>query len=88
MHGGRLFHIAERMKRPISDFIDFSASINPLGLREAVREAIEEGIDAIIHYPSEDCRLLREILAEREGVSFDGIRIGNGAIGADCYQRY
>ncbi|MDO4864132.1 MAG: pyridoxal phosphate-dependent class II aminotransferase [Ruminococcus sp.] len=61
------------------DILDFSASINPLGITESVKNAILENISDVGSYPDPYCTELREKLAEHEGVSAENIVCGNGA---------
>jgi len=59
--------------------IDFSASINPFGMPESVRKAVIDSIDGCVHYPQPNCRTVRKVLSEKEGISEDRIVCGNGA---------
>ena len=59
--------------------IDLSASINPLGAPENVREAIAGAIAGCARYPDSSSARLRERLAEYENVSPGQIFCGNGA---------
>lgn len=59
--------------------LDFSASINPLGMPQSVREAVINSIDGCVHYPQCYCDSLRKVLSEKEGIPADNIICGNGA---------
>ena len=59
--------------------IDLSASINPLGMPEGVRDAIIREISNCEHYPDSFSRRLREKISEFECVKPDCIFCGNGA---------
>ena len=48
--------------------LDFSASLNPLGIPPAARRALVEGVDGFAAYPDPDCRELTEATAAFEGV--------------------
>ena len=77
VHGGT--NIAELRSlglRP-EDVLDFSASINPLGVPHGANQAMN-CVD-LTAYPDTECTALREALAERTGVSTDKILVGNGS---------
>ena len=59
--------------------LDFSANLNPLGTPESVKQAIIGSLDHIAQYPQVGCDLLREKIAEYEGVKKEEIVCGNGA---------
>jgi threonine-phosphate decarboxylase len=59
--------------------LDFSMNVNPLGIPEAVRQAIAEAAAEADRYPDPLCRKLREAIARREEVPAEWIFCGNGA---------
>lgn len=59
--------------------IDFSANLNPLGTPESVKKAICDSLDHIAEYPQVGSELLREKIAEYEGVKTEEVICGNGA---------
>lgn len=71
-HGGNIYNC------PIS--YDFSANINPLGMPEGARKALEQCGPASQHYPDPDCTALREAVSKVEKVQADAILCGNGAV--------
>lgn len=77
-HGGDI----ERAMREynLDNIIDFSANINPYGLSAKVKQAVEDNIDGVIHYPQPDARDLRALLAESYGIAEDKLIVGNGAV--------
>ncbi len=48
--------------------VDFSASLNPLGMPAAARQALVNGVDAFMRYPDPACRELVSAIARFEGV--------------------
>lgn len=76
-HGGDIYSV------PVQ--YDFSANINPLGMPEAARRALENCAEAAEHYPDPECRKLTRALAEHENVLPGQIVCGNGA--ADLIDR-
>lgn len=77
-HGGNLARAAREYGIEEKDFIDFSASINPLGPAPGVYRAITEEMWRIRHYPDPDCGLLPELLARHLGVDKRNLVLGNG----------
>ncbi|MFZ5647639.1 MAG: threonine-phosphate decarboxylase CobD [Bacillota bacterium] len=80
-HGGNIARAAREYGIPEKDFIDFSASINPLGPAPGVYRAITENLWRIRHYPDPECGRVPELLARHLGVEKDNLILGNG--GAD-----
>lgn len=78
-HGGNVFDVAGKTGMPLSELIDFSASINPLGLSAFVRDAIVSALDSIVHYPDHSRLELKQALARHHGVSPPAIAIANGS---------
>lgn len=60
--------------------IDFSASINPLGLPSKVKEVILKNLNSLIHYPQPQSENLKQDLATFHKVSQNNILLGNGSI--------
>ena len=77
VHGG--LNLAELRALGLSpgQVLDFSASINPLGVSPLVREALQH-VD-LAAYPDPGCRKLREALSVRLDLEPDRILAGNGA---------
>ncbi|MDP2158309.1 MAG: hypothetical protein Q8K68_11440, partial [Nitrospirota bacterium] len=50
-HGGNIYRASEETGIPVDKIIDFSASINPLGVPESVVQVIRENIKYLPHYP-------------------------------------
>lgn len=65
LHGGDIYGTGERLGIACHEVIDFSANISPLGLPEAVREAVILELDNAAHYPDVCCRRLRRAIAGR-----------------------
>ncbi|MDO4173209.1 MAG: threonine-phosphate decarboxylase CobD [Eubacteriales bacterium] len=73
-HGGDIY--AEDLP---AEPLDFSASINPLGMPEGVRRAAKQALSGCVHYPDPTCRALRQAIAQREQMDADQIFCSNGA---------
>lgn len=63
---------------PTGSWLDFSANINPLGLAPAVKQAVLEHLDGVVHYPDPHMRDLKKALAQHYEVPEDNLIAGNG----------
>ena len=78
-HGGNVYAAARQLGRTVSQLIDFSASINPLGPPPGAVRAIMRATPLLAHYPDPDCWALRHALASHWRCKPDQIVIGNGS---------
>ncbi len=78
-HGGNIYLLAERLGIAESDIVDFSASINPLGVPNSVQTAMKENMQYLFNYPDPDAKRLRLKISEHIGVSADSLICGNGS---------
>lgn len=78
-HGGNLIWAASLAGCSPSDILDFSASINPLGLPQSAIDAIQNHLGDLVHYPDPSYQHLRQTLAQAHRLSPDWILPGNGS---------
>ena len=78
-HGGNVYAAARANGRPMPQFIDFSASINPLGVPPLVRRALVNAIPFSIHYPDPDGVDLRKQIGRTFRIDPESIVLGNGS---------
>ena len=78
-HGGNVLAIARSLGIPPEGIIDFSASINPLGMAPGVRDALGACVDRLLHYPDKGAAELKDCLASYHGVSAAQITVANGS---------
>ena len=78
-HGGNIYEAARETRRSLARIIDFSASINPLGLSPRAVRAITSTLGLISHYPEPGCLALRKALADRHSLIPEQILMGNGS---------
>lgn len=78
-HGGNIYAAAREAARPIRDFLDFSASINPLGMSSKARAAILACLPRLVHYPDPDCVSLRTAIAATYNLDAETLLVGNGS---------
>lgn len=78
-HGGNIHEIL-RQQSGAGKLLDFSANINPLGLANEVKAAIQDNIGQVIHYPDPEATDLKQALAAHYKLLPDTIVLGNGAV--------
>ncbi|GBD95809.1 MAG TPA: threonine-phosphate decarboxylase [Nitrospirae bacterium] len=78
-HGGNIYKIAEYLGIPEEKLIDFSASINPLGVSEKVKHVIKKELDNLVNYPDPDTQELRKVIARHHDSDPETIICGNGS---------
>jgi threonine-phosphate decarboxylase len=78
-HGGNIYRLAEEIGVPQNKIIDFSASINPLGVSKRVKDVIKKELDNLINYPDSETEELRETIAQYHGIDAETILCGNGS---------
>jgi threonine-phosphate decarboxylase len=78
-HGGNIYLLAACLGIAENGIIDFSASINPLGVPVSVRSAIKENLECLFNYPDPDAKRLRLKIAEHVGIDAESIVCGNGS---------
>jgi threonine-phosphate decarboxylase len=78
-HGGDVFRASRETGIPVSGIIDFSASINPLGVPASVAAVIRESIGYLPHYPDPFADELALHLGAHLGLEPGTILCGNGS---------
>ncbi len=78
-HGGNIFSIARSLGVSPDDLLDFSASINPIGLAGGVKRAVLDAFDMITHYPDSDSTELKQALSRFHGVEETQVIVANGS---------
>lgn len=76
-HGGNIY--AAQRNKVENQFLDFSANINPLGLMPAIKTALSENIDSIIHYPDTEAYELTTAIKNFYQIKKKNLVLGNGA---------
>lgn len=78
-HGGNLDWAARALGCATAEILDFSASINPLGMPATVRSAIWEALPRVGAYPDRDYQDLRWAIGQHHQVDPSWVMPGNGA---------
>lgn len=78
-HGGNIYRFIDEENFEIDDVIDFSASINPLGIPEIAIREIKDNIKYLCNYPDTDSRNFTQTVARHFGIDPDCILCGNGS---------
>lgn len=77
-HGGDIYRLLRSGFR-YEEILDFSASINPLGMPSSAKEAIRDFISISVHYPDPQQRNLRNTIGRYLDIDPDMILAGNGS---------
>ncbi|MBF0593048.1 MAG: threonine-phosphate decarboxylase [Nitrospirae bacterium] len=78
-HGGDIYELASGLRLAERKIVDFSASINPLGISKKVKAEIRTHLKYLPNYPDPQCRRLRRHLSIALGVDVGNIICGNGS---------
>jgi threonine-phosphate decarboxylase len=78
-HGGNIYSLAEELKIQERKVIDFSASINPLGVSKKVKAEIRKHLKYLHNYPDPEAKRLRKYLAQYHRIDPEMILCGNGS---------
>lgn len=78
-HGGNIYSLAASLKTLERKILDFSASVNPLGISKKVKAEIRKTLKYLPAYPDPDCTVLRRRLSKKTGVPEQNIMCGNGS---------
>ena len=77
IHGGDVY--TDRGLPSGVQLVDFSANLNPLGMPQAVKDALCRNVDAYQSYPDPQCRQLRRAIGAYYGLPDSWVVCGNGA---------
>ena len=80
IHGGNVYAAIRNAGGDFSDFLDFSANINPLGLSSHVRAALLDSMESVTGYPDPDAIELKQSISNCYQVPMEWIETGNGAV--------
>jgi threonine-phosphate decarboxylase len=78
-HGGNIYRLAEELRLPENKIIDFSASINPLGVPKRVRMALQRELKSLHNYPDPETKELRRSLSQYHDIDPETILCSNGS---------
>ncbi|SFM59365.1 pyridoxal phosphate-dependent aminotransferase [Thermodesulforhabdus norvegica] len=78
-HGGNVYEICRNYGWSIDEIVDLSASINPLGPPEGLKEYLLSRFGEIVHYPDIHNLELIRALAEYHGLPESVFAVGNGS---------
>lgn len=78
-HGGNIYRFAEKNNISEREVLDFSASINPIGLPKSVILEIKKIDNSMYHYPDPDAKRLKQAISTHYKIKPDSIVCGNGS---------
>ncbi len=79
MHGGNIYRAAEFLRWPERKIIDFSASINPLGVSKKVKAELRKYLKYLHNYPDPECKRFLRHLSKSLQLPEDALIAGNGS---------
>ncbi len=79
VHGGNVHAAARELRRSIGSILDFSASINPLGVSPQALRVLRESAELVQHYPDPECVGLKRAIQRRWKVAPNCVVVGNGS---------
>lgn len=77
--GGDIYRLAEELKIPERKVLDFSSSVNPLGVSKKVKAEIRKHLKYLHNYPDPEAKRLIKRLAQYHGIDPEMILCGNGS---------
>jgi threonine-phosphate decarboxylase len=78
-HGGNIYRLAEELKMQERNVMDFSASVNPLGVSKKIKTEMRKHLKYLHNYPDPEAKRLRKRLAQYHGIDLETILCGNGS---------
>jgi threonine-phosphate decarboxylase len=78
-HGGNIYEASRRTGIPEGKIVDFSASINPVGVPKSAAHAMKKAIGRLYHYPEPYAEELSGRIADSIGVPAESVVCGNGS---------
>ncbi|OGW36777.1 MAG: threonine-phosphate decarboxylase [Nitrospirae bacterium RBG_13_39_12] len=78
-NGGNIYKISEDLKIQERKVMDFSASVNPLGVSKKVKAEIRKHLKYLHNYPDPEAKRLRKRLAQYHTINPETILCGNGS---------
>jgi threonine-phosphate decarboxylase len=78
-HGGNVYEAARKYGIAVEKIVDFSASINPLGMPKEAGRCMKKAMANLRHYPETYGDELASRIASRLGVESQSIICGNGS---------
>ncbi len=78
-HGGNIYELSHELKVAERKIIDFSASINPMGVSKRVKTEIRKHLRNLCNYPDPDCSRLKWFISRDIGVPEKNLICGNGS---------
>lgn len=79
IHGGDVWGAARQLGVPLSEILDLSASLNPLGPPPGLDDVLAAAFGDLCHYPDRQNLELRQALAEHMGIVPKNLLPGNGS---------
>ncbi|MBI1912960.1 MAG: threonine-phosphate decarboxylase [Deltaproteobacteria bacterium] len=79
IHGGNIWEASVKGSSSPDSILDFSASINPLGLSPKAQEAIVNALSLIPPYPDPESKAITQAISRYYGLNDENLAVGNGS---------
>lgn len=79
IHGGNIWKVSKETGTPVKDIIDFSSSVNPLGISKRAVSKLKEIYGLLSVYPEQHDYSAREELSKFHALPAENILTGNGS---------
>ncbi len=77
-HGGNIISTAIELGCPVSELIDMSSNLSPLGMAPGVKDILIERLDEISYLPETGSQTLLDVFAKKYGLQRARVLAGNG----------
>ncbi|MGD9212952.1 MAG: aminotransferase class I/II-fold pyridoxal phosphate-dependent enzyme [Desulfobacteraceae bacterium] len=78
-HGGNIYQLADNLGCHVSEIIDMSSNVNPLGPIPELLSHLTDCMDSVAHLPQVDALAIREAFAQQHGLDPQLVLAGNGS---------
>lgn len=77
-HGGNTYQLAKKLGCPVTDIVDMSSNVNPLGPPPGLMAFLVENAERILSLPEAEAETAVNAFAHRNGLAPDQVVAGNG----------
>lgn len=78
-HGGNIYQLAQELKCQVTDIVDMSSNVNPLGPMPQLLTHLSANLDKVAYLPQADATAIRTAFADYHGIEPQRVFAGNGS---------
>ena len=78
-HGGNIYQLSTKLGCQVSDIVDMSSNVNPLGPMPELLNHLTACMDSVAHLPQVDALAIRTAFAEQHNLDPQLVTAGNGS---------